>query len=177
VTHNEPNLAQVEESYKGKVERWVVPYTQNDDGTVTPSSETHWTKGQMAMIAASDEAETVAEFERNTFEHVRDRLTVALDDMFGDKHPLVIGTVSTDGRALIRNTDTGAEHIAHFREVGKHAYFTDTADWNPVKLPQSSKSSDKPAVVTSNVVTLDVSTPEGRVAAARQRRAALVTKH
>jgi hypothetical protein len=172
VTHNEPNLAQVEESYKGKIERWVVPYGQNDDGTVTPSPQTHWQKGQMAMIAASDVDETVASFEHNTLDHVRDRLTVALDDMFGDKHPLVIGQVSTDGRALIRNTDTGSEHIAHFREVGQHAYFVDTADWNPVKLPVA--KSDTPAATTVNVVRLDTSTPEGRVAAARQRRAQLL---
>ena len=173
VTHNEPNLAQVEESYKGKTERWVVPYSQEDDGTVTPSPQTHWQKGTMAMIAASDEDESVASFEHNTLDHVRDRLAVALDDMFGDSHKLVIGTVSTDGRALVRNTDTGAEHIARFREVGRHAYMADTAEWTTVKLPVSKK--ETPAAETTNVVTLDTSTPEGRVAAARQRRAQMLS--
>jgi hypothetical protein len=176
VTHNEPNLAQVEESYKGKTERWVVPYSQDDDGTVTPSPQTHWQKGQLAMIAASDDTGTVASFEHNTLDHVRDRLVVALDDMFGDKHPLVIGTVSTDGRALVRNSDTGAEHVARFREVGDHAYFTDTATWTTVKLPLS--KSTTPAAPPTNVVKLDMSTPEGRVDAARQRRAKLLaTSH
>ena len=176
VTHNEPNLAQVEESYKGKVERWVVPYSQNDDGTVTPSPETHWQKGTMAMIAASDEDDTVASFESNTLDSVRDRITVALDDMFGDKHTLVVGTVSTDGRALVRNTSTGAEHIARFREVGRHVYMTDTSSWTTVKLPvSSSNNGDKPDAAPSNVVNLNMSTPEGRVAAARQRRAALLS--
>ena len=176
VTHNEPNLAQVEESYKGKTERWVVPYSQDDDGTVTPSPQTHWQKGQLAMIAASDDTGTVASFEHNTLDHVRDRLVVALDDMFGDKHPLVVGKVSTDGRALVRNSDTGAEHVARFREVGDHAYFTDTATWTTVKLPLS--KSTTPAAPSTNVVTLDMSTPEGRVEAARQRRAKLlVTSH
>jgi len=173
VTHNEPNLAQVEESYKGKTERWVVPYSQNDDGTVTPSPQTHWQKGTMAMIAASDENDSVASFEQNTLDRVRDRLVLALDDMFGDKHKLAIDKVSTDGRALVRNSDTGAEHVARFREVGDHAYFTDTATWTTVKLPVS-KPAPTPAAAPSNVVTLDTSTPEGRVAAARQRRAMLL---
>ena len=42
VTHNEPNLAQVEESYRGKSTRWVVPYSQDDEGHVTVSPQTHW---------------------------------------------------------------------------------------------------------------------------------------
>ncbi len=178
VTHNEPNLAQVEESYRNKVTRWVVPYSQDDNGDVTPSPQTHWQEGTMAMIAASDEDETVASFEQKTLDAVRDRLTVALDDMFGDKHSLVIGTVSTDGRALVRNTSTGAEHLARYREVGQHAYFADTAGWTPVKLPQSSnptKDATMFDVSRDNVVALDTSTPEGRVAAARQRRAQMLS--
>lgn len=176
VTHNEPNLAQVEESYRGKTTRWVVPYSQDEDGTVAVSPQTHWQEGQMAMIAASDDEETVASFEHNTLDHVRDRLVVALDDMFGDKHALVPGTVSIDGRVLVRNTDTGAEHLARFREVAGHAYLADTATWTTVKLPVS--KANTPAAQPSNVVTLDASTPEGRVAAARQaRRALLATSH
>jgi hypothetical protein len=178
VTHNEPNLAQVEESYRGKTTRWVVPYTQDDNGAVTPSPQTHWQEGTMAMIAASDDDETVASFEQNTLDRVRDRLVVALGDMFGDKHSLVIGTVSTDGRALVRNSATGAEHLARYREVGSHAYFADTASWTTVKLPLSNgNKKDTPAAAPTTVVTLDVSTPEGRVAAARQRRASLVMSH
>jgi hypothetical protein len=179
VTHNEPNLAQVEESYRGKTTRWVVPYSQDESGTVTPSPQTHWQEGQMAMIAASDDDDSVASFEQNTLDRVRDRLAVALDDMFGDGHKLAIGTVSVDGRALVRNADTGAEHIARYREIGSHAYLADTAEWTTVKLPVSTgKKDNTPAAAPSNVVTLDVSTPEGRVAAARQRRAQmLATKH
>jgi hypothetical protein len=181
VTHNEPNLAQVEENYRNKSTRWVVPYKQDDDGSVTVSPQTHWQEGTMAMIAASDEDDNVAAFEHNTVEHLRDRLVVALDDMFGDKHSLVIGTVSTDGRALVRNSSTGAEHIARFREVGSHAYFADTATWTTVKLPLS-KPATPPGnsfdVTADNVVALDASTPEGRVEAARKRRAALLaTNH
>jgi hypothetical protein len=181
VTHNEPNLAQVEESYRGKTTRWVVPYSQGDDGVVSPSPQTHWQEGTMAMIAASDDDETVASFEQNTLDRVRDRLAVALDDMFGDGHKLVVGTVSTDGRALVRNTDTGAEHIARFREVGRHAYMADTAEWTTVKLPVSKTPAPASAsgtmfdVTANNVVTLDTTTPEGRVAAARQRRAQLLS--
>jgi hypothetical protein len=180
VTHNEPNLAQVEESYKGKTERWVMPYSQDDNGVITPSPQTHWQKGQLAMIAASDEAETVASFEHNTTDHVRDRLAVCLDDMFGDKHSLIIGTVSTDGRALVRNTSTGAEHLARYREVAGHTYLADTASWDIFKLPVSKAAvpaTNAINVVRDNVVTLDMSTPEGRVAAARKRRASLVTNH
>jgi hypothetical protein len=173
VTHNEPNLAQVEENYRGKSTRWVVPYTQDNDGGVTVSPQAHWVEGTMAMIAASDEDESFAGFEHNTIDHLKDRLVVALDDMFGDSHKLIIDKVSTDGRALLRNSDTGAEHVARFREVGNHAYFADTAEWTTVKLPQS-KSAPTPAAAPANVVTLDTSTPEGRVAAARQRRAALL---
>jgi hypothetical protein len=103
---------------------------------------------------------------------------LALGDMFGDKHSLVIGTVSTDGRALVRNSATGAEHLARYREVGSHAYFADTASWTTVKLPLSNgNKKDTPAAAPTTVVTLDVSTPEGRVAAARQRRASLVMSH
>jgi hypothetical protein len=177
VTHNDPNLAQVEESYRGKSTRWVVPYTQDGDGSVTVSPQAHWVEGTMAMIAASDEDESVAGFEHNTIEHQQDRLVVALDDMFGDNHKLVIDKVSTDGRALVRNSSTGAEHIARFREVGSHAYFADTAEWTTVRLPLSNPA-PTPAAASANVVTLDTSTPEGRVEAARQRRAKLLaTSH
>src|SRR3954470_22533326 len=181
VTHTDPNLAQVEESYRGKTTRWVVPYSQDDNGTVSPSPQTHWQEGTMAMIAASDDEGTVESFEQNTLDRVRDRLTVALDDMFGDKHTLAIGTVSTDGRALVRNSSTGAEHLARYREVASHVYLADTASWTTVKLPVSSKATKDATmfdVSRDNVVALDTSTPEGRVAAARQGRAKLLaTSH
>jgi hypothetical protein len=181
VTHSEPNLAQVEESYRGKTTRWVVPYSQDDNGTVSPSPQTHWQEGTMAMIAASDDEGTVESFEQNTLDRVRDRLGLALDDMFGDKHSLVIGTVSTDRRALVRNTSTGAEHLARYREVASHVYLADTASWTTVKLPVSSKATKDATmfdVSRDNVVALDTSTPEGRVAAARQGRAKLLaTSH
>jgi hypothetical protein len=173
VTHNSPNLAQVEESYKGKTSRWVVPYDQDDDGNVTVSPQTHWQEGTMAMIAASDTPATVASFEENSYEALTSRLNVALADMFGDKHKLVIDKVSTDERAEIRNSDTGAVHHARFYRVGPHTFFSDTAEWTTVKL--ASPKAPTPKVYQGNVVKLDTTTPEGRVGAARQRRALLLS--
>ena len=171
VTHNEPNLARVEESYRGNTTNFVVPYSTDDDGKVTVSPQSHWQEGKQAMIAASDD-DNLDAFESRTVEATRERLGKALDAMFGDDHKLVIGTVSTDSRALIRNTNTGAEHLARFREVNGHAYFADTADWSPVRLP-SAKSDDIPAVKPPTQAQF-ADTPDGRVAQARQRRAALL---
>jgi hypothetical protein len=55
VTHTDPNVARVEESYKGKTTSFVVPYTVNDDGSVVAAPSTRWIEGKTAMIAASDE--------------------------------------------------------------------------------------------------------------------------
>jgi hypothetical protein len=173
VTHNEPNVARVEESYRGRTTNFVVPYTVDDDGKVAVSPQAHWQEGKQAMIAASDD-DNLDAFESRTVEALRERLTVALADMFGDDNKLVIGQMSTDGRALIRNQDTGAEHLARFREIGPYAYFADTADWTTVRLP-SSKPDNTPASKSPAKVEFDMNTPEGRVAAARQRRAQLVT--
>lgn len=173
VTHNEPNLARVEESFRGRTTNFVVPYSVDDDGAVSVSPQSHWQEGKQAMIAASDD-DGYEGFQARTVEALRERLTLALADLFGDDNKLVIGQIATDGRALIRNTSTGAEHLARFREVNDHAYFADTADWTTVKLP-SSKSEKAPASKPPVKVEFDLNTPEGRVAAARQRRAGLAT--
>ena len=174
VTHDEPNLARVEESYRGKTTNFVVPYSVDDDGKVTVSPQAHWQEGKQAMIAASDPDDNLERFQERSVEATRERLVVALDDLFGEGHKLVVGQMSMDGRALIRNSTTGAEHLARFREVGAHAYFTDTADWTTVKLPSSNRPDVTPAAPPPTTeVTFDLNTPEGRVAAARQRRAKL----
>lgn len=173
VTHNEPNIARVEESYRGRTTNFVVPYKVDDDGKVTVSPQAHWQEGKQAMIAASDD-DSLDAFQQRTVESLRERLTLALADMFSDDTKLVIAQISTDGRALIRNTDTGAEHLARYREIGPYAYFADTADWATVKLP-SSKPDNNSAAPPAPKVEFDLNTPEGRVAAARQRRAKLAT--
>lgn len=175
VTHNEPNLARVEESYRGKTANFVVPYTVDDEGKVTVSPQSHWQEGRQAMIAASDD-DNLEHFQSRTIEAQRERLKLALDAMFGDDHKLLIGQMSTDGRALILNSATGAEHLARFREVNGHAYFADTADWSPVKLPisKSSKNTTETGKGHVDEVTFDTTTAEGRMAAARHRRAAML---
>lgn len=178
VTHNEPNLAQVEESYKGKTTKFVVPYSIGEDGSVEVAPATRWVEGKQAMIAASDGDGTfdpLESFAATSFGKLRDKLGIALSDLLGDEAKnLSVKEVSTEHKALIENTKSGAVHLATwYGDSGSAVFFGDTSTWETITAPSNKVAAKRPVPTATPVV--DLSTPEGRVKAARQRRAALLS--
>jgi hypothetical protein len=169
VTHNDPNLAQVEESYKGKTTNYVVPYSVDDNGAVTAAPSARWIEGKTAMIAASDEhGDPMASFASLSHGKLVDKLSIALSDLLGEgpAKDLVVEETSLDSRALLRNKANGAVFLAQFYQpVTGHVFFAESSTWETIKAP-----APKPAEPTTVVPMYDLSTPEGRVRAARQRR-------
>lgn len=170
VTHDGSNLANVQEEYRGKTTHWVIPWSRDDSGTVTPAPQTQWVEGRQAMIAASDElaiGDVMAEFEDHSYEKALERINLALADAYSpDKFEAL--KVSTHGKALVRKKDDGSEFLFDVKSHDGHVFLADDGDWELVKLPRQEKRVQQPPPPAK--VEFDLSSPAGRVAAARQRR-------
>jgi hypothetical protein len=162
------DTALVEEWFKGDRKKWVIPFDIGDN-KVTIAPATRWVEVREAMIAASDD------FEGKTYSVLLGKLTTELSDMLGDVGKnLAVQNVSTDGRVAIKDTSNEAVFLAEYVEVHDRVLLSATSEWERIEAPKP-KEPPKPKP-ESKVVHLDTTTPEGRVAAARQQRRQLLSR-
>jgi hypothetical protein len=165
------NLALVDEYYKGEQKRWVIPFDIKDD-KVEPGPERRWTLGREALIAASDD-----NFDDKTTEVVTEKLNAALGELEGVEDFEVV-RVSMDQRCRIANKRTGTSFEASFALLpGNHVFLSSPDEWNRVQVVNlEDKPEPKPVPQEPQKVTpiFNQDTPEGRVAAARQRRRRMI---
>lgn len=157
------DTALVEEFHKGQQRKYVIPFVrEGKEITVAPS--TRWVEAREAMIAASD----LPEFELVSSSCVQSLVADALATMFGDDvTKFNVKDVSVDQRAQIGNTDTGAEYVASFTLLADDSVVIEPpAQWERTKAPEQKVQSTNPPVVVSD----DLTTPRGRVEAARKQR-------
>lgn len=158
--------ALVEEYFKGKQTKYVIPFTRDDEGKVEIAPATRWVEAREAMIAASDNwvpAEVISE-----------KLAVKLGEMLGnDADNFLMSDFSLDQRVRIENKVTGAEYLASFVLFSDGTTFIEPSySWERVKAPEQ-RPQPVPApdsVKLSDEPTFDLSTARGRVEAARQQR-------
>lgn len=160
------DTALVEEFFKGQQRKYVIPYTRDgNDVSIAPS--TRWVEAREAMIAASD-----AEFDMLAISNVEVALTNGLSKMFGDDAAKFdVKDVSIDHRVKIGNTDTGAEYVASFTLLTDElAAIQSPSEWERTKAPEQRVQSTTPPVAVKLSDEFDLTTPRGRVEAARKQR-------
>jgi hypothetical protein len=162
------DTALVEEWFKGDRKRWVIPFDIGDN-KVTIAPATRWVEVREAMVAASDD------FEGKTYSVLLGKLTTELQGMLGDVgEKFAVQNVSTDGRVAVTDTTNGAVFMADYIEVHDGVMLSVPSEWERLSAPEPPKPQPKPQ---EKVVPLfDTSTPEGRVAAARQQRRQLLSR-
>jgi hypothetical protein len=165
------DTALVEEWFKGDRKKWVIPFDIGDN-KVTIAPATRWVEVREAMVAASDD-----DFESKTYSVLLGKLTGELQDMLGDVgEKFAVQNVSTDGRVAVKDTSNGAVFLASYIEVADDSVLLSaTSDWERLRAPDPVK--EQPPKSKEKVVPLyDTSTPEGKVAAARQQRRLLLSR-
>jgi hypothetical protein len=162
------DTALVEEWFKGDRKKWVIPFDIGDN-KVTIAPATRWVEVREAMIAASDD------FEGKTYSVLLGKLTTELGNMLGDVGTkLAVQNVSTDGRVAIKDTTNEAVFLAEYIESGDGVLLSATSEWERIEAPKPKEPQPKPKS-TVVVPLYDTTTPEGRVAAARQQRRQLLS--
>jgi hypothetical protein len=163
------DTALVEEWFKGDRKRWVIPFDLSEN-KVTIAPATRWVEVREAMIAASDA------FEERTYSKLLTQLSDKLSENLGEVgKSFRIEEVSTDGRVRIRNTENKSAFVAEFLAFGDSVMLSGTADWERVDVPVADAEQPAPAPTPRVVPIHNLDTPEGRVAAARQRRRQLIS--
>ena len=158
------DTALVEEWFRGDRKRWVIPFDLAEN-KVTISPATRWVEVREAMVAASDD------FEERTYTMLLGRLSVELSNSLGDVgKSFVIEEVSTDGRVCIKDTDKNVVFMADYAAFGDRVLLSGTSDWERISAPVADVEQPTPAPTPRVVPIHNLETPEGRVAAARQRR-------
>jgi hypothetical protein len=161
------DTALVEEFFKGEQKKWIIPFTHNkDDGAVEIAPATRWVEAKEAMIAASDD------FDSSAVEAVKGKLILKLSETFGaEAEKFGVSDLSLDHRVRIANKETGAEYVAGFTLLSDDSVIIEpTAYWERTKAPEQIVKSADNTVKLSDEPTFDLSTPRGRVEAARQHR-------
>ena len=172
------NTALVTEWFKGDQRRWVIPFDIGED-KVTVSPATRWVEVREAMIAASD----TPAFDERTFTRLVERLSEQLSVNLGDVgRNFVIDDISTDGYARIDDDTNGVSWIARFVDFGDSVALASTSDWERTTRASNpaaetlSPSSAAPSVPRT-VPVFNMDTPEGRVAAARNKRRQMMSRN
>jgi len=162
------DTALVEEWFKGDRKRWVIPFDIGDN-KVTIAPATRWVEVREAMVAASDD------FEEKSVGSLVGRIDSELHAMLGDSvgDSYEIDQVTTDGRFSVKNKADGAVFLAEYIETGTSILLSATSDWKRIREPDPPKPAPKERKVE---VHIDLSTPAGRVAAARQRRRQMMSR-
>lgn len=164
------DTALVEEWFKGDRKRWVIPFTVGDKG-VSISPATRWVEVREAMIAASDD------FDERSYVTLVSKLNSELHTMLGEVGDHYrVEQVTTDGRLSVKNMTDQSVFAADFVEINGAVMLSATSDWERLKAPASKprQKSARPDVETSLMFD---GTPEGRVAAARQRRRQMLSRN
>ena len=163
------DTALVEEWYKGDRKRWVIPFSVGDN-KVTVSPATRWVEVREAMIAASDD------FSQRTYHALANKLDNELHDMLGKVGETYrVEHVTTDGRVSVQNTSDQSIFMADFVEVGDRVLLSPTSDWEQIQAPQPKKKESSRSDVALSLMFDN--TPEGKVAAARQRRRQMLSRN
>jgi hypothetical protein len=154
------DTALVEEFFKGEQRKFVIPYTREGDN-ITVAPATRWVEVREAMIAADDYMSA---------EVIKDKLAVMLTDVFGgEADRFAVKDLSLDHRVKIVNKDTKAEYLASFVLLSDESVAIESAaNWERVKAPEQRVQPVAPSVGLSDQP--DLSTPKGRVEAARKSR-------
>jgi len=162
------DTALVEEWFKGDRKRWVIPFTVSDNA-VSISPATRWVEVREAMIAASE-----GDFEEKSFVTLMSKLNHELHAMLGDvgEHWRV-EQVTTDGRISVKNMSDQSVFAADYAEINGAVLLSATSDWERLKAPAPKPRQETRIEVAESLMFDD--SPEGRVAAARQRRRQLVS--
>lgn len=164
------DTALVEEWFRGDRKRWVIPFDLAEN-KITISPATRWVEVREAMVAASDD-----DFEGRTYSMLLGRLSVELSNTLGDLgKSFIIEEVSTDGRVCIKDTDKNVVFMADFAAFGDRVLLSGTSDWERISAPVADAEQPVPAPTPRVVQIHNPDTPEGRVAAARQRRRLLLS--
>jgi hypothetical protein len=166
------DTALVEEWFKGDRKRWVIPFTVGDNA-VSISPATRWVEVREAMIAASDD------FDKKAFDTLAVKLGQELRNMLGQVgEKYSIDRITTDGRVSVKNGDDSSVFAADFVEFGEVVMLSATSEWEQIKAPEPKKKkypqSSRSAVAESLMFD---NSPEGRVAAARQRRRQMLSRN
>jgi hypothetical protein len=163
------DTALVEEWFKGDRKRWVIPYSVGDN-KVTISPATRWVEVREAMIAASDS------FDDKSFSALAVRLEDELRSMLGKVgENYSIDQITTDGRVSVKNGDDESVFMASYVDIGDRVLLSATSEWAQLQAPQP-KVKQSAAVNVALSLMFDDS-PEGRVAAARQRRRQMMSRN
>ena len=153
---SDEDTALVEEFFKGKSTRFVIPFKREDDDiTVAPS--TRWVEVREAFIAASD-----TDFEDTSV--VLEKLSFMLGEMLGKTDAVYrVDALSLDGRAHIVCRAKGREWIARYFQLADGSYWL-----APAELWEEPPSTSRPKKEVTSAGTSD------RLATARQHRRQLV---
>jgi hypothetical protein len=160
------DTALVEEWFKGDRKRWVIPFTVGEN-KVSIAPATRWTEVREAMVAASED------FEQCSYAALADKLDEQLHVMLGDDvgKTYKVDQITTDGRVSVVNTSDSSAYLAEYVAVGSCVLLSATSDWTRIREPAPPKPAPK-----KQIVSTDVSSPEGRVAVARQRRRQMLSR-
>ena len=179
------NHALVNESFRGKRTRFVVPFSKNNDGQIEISPPTRWVEAKEAMIAASDDSnDNKLTFADLSAEKVKEKLSLALsEELGGHADGYRVEEVSLDSRARIVSKVDGAQFVAPFvvRPGGTVFFAEPSSQWERLApAPPEADAPTPPASAPSNVEIafsepIDTSSMEGRLRAARQRRRQLLS--
>lgn len=164
--------ALVEESYKGTLSRFVIPFSIKD-GAIELSPQLRWTEVKEAMVAASDDKT----FEDLSLTALREKLGTALSTTLGDHASgYEIVDVSTDHRAKIRSVTDGAEYVAGFLDVAGDVLIDPADKWQAIEKDDASEEeppkadAPQPAPVAEPAVAASDNSVFGRRQAAIERR-------
>ena len=164
------DTALVEEWFKGDRKRWVIPFTVGDN-TVSVSPATRWVEVREAMIAASDD------FESKSFVTLISKLNRELHGMLGEVGDQYrVEQVTTDGRMSVKNMSDQSIFAADFVEINGQILLSATSDWERLKAPETKPRRESAKNDVAESLMFD-GTPEGRVAAARQRRRQMLSRN
>jgi hypothetical protein len=160
------DTALVEEFFKGKRTRWVIPFEAKSSG-VSPSPATRWVEVKEAMIAASD-----SDFDEQSYGSLKEKVSVALADSLGKTDTVYrVDEVSRDNRARIVNKAKGRTWLAEFSVLDNGLAWIAPADqWKVIDQTTKNDVQSTPAAAVAFSDTPTPSTPRARLEAARAAR-------
>jgi hypothetical protein len=170
--------ALVEESYKGNITRFVIPFSIKD-GAVQISPQLRWIEAKEAMVAASDDDNKP--FEEQSMTVLREKLGTALSVTLGEHaQGYEVADVSLDHRAKIKSVVDGQEYVAKFVQLGGNVLIDPVNNWEAIEASANTDppkaDAPQPAPAASVAVTASDNSIDGRLKAARLARQRLLAQ-